>query len=58
MLLDEGRVRLYDPVSKFIPEFKGSKVVVQDFPANAAASGTCNLIRLCCKCGLSQSGTV
>ena len=27
MLLEEGKVRLNDPVSKFIPEFKGSKVV-------------------------------
>jgi CubicO group peptidase (beta-lactamase class C family) len=40
MLLEEGKVRLNDPVSKFIPEFKGSKVaVVQDRPANAPASG-------------------
>ena len=39
MLLEEGKVRLNDPVSKFIPEFKGSKVaVVQDRPANARAS--------------------
>src|SRR5579871_860595 len=31
MLLEEGKVRLNDPVSKFMPEFKGSKVaVVQD----------------------------
>ncbi len=33
MLLEEGKVRLNDPVSKFIPEFKGSKVaVLQDLP--------------------------
>src|SRR5204863_8468868 len=39
MLLEEGKVRLNDPVSKFIPEFKGSKVaVVQDRPANAPPS--------------------
>lgn len=39
MLLEEGKVRLNDPVSKFIPEFKGSKVaVVEDRPGNAAAS--------------------
>jgi len=39
MLLEEGKVRLNDPVSKFIPEFKGSKVaVLQDRPANAPAS--------------------
>jgi hypothetical protein len=38
MLLEEGKLRLNDPVSKFIPEFKGSKVaVVQDRPANAPA---------------------
>src|SRR5258708_5840106 len=28
MLLEEGKVRLSDPVSKFIPEFKGMKVAV------------------------------
>src|SRR3954464_9806132 len=28
MLLEEGKVRLNDPVSKFIPEFKSSKVAV------------------------------
>ncbi|HEY3837039.1 MAG TPA: serine hydrolase domain-containing protein, partial [Bryobacteraceae bacterium] len=36
MLLEEGKVRLTDPVSKFIPAFKGSKVaVMQDRPAGA-----------------------
>ncbi|MEP6534178.1 MAG: serine hydrolase domain-containing protein [Bryobacteraceae bacterium] len=41
MLMEEGKVRLSDPVSKFIPEFKGMKVaVMQDRPAGApAASG-------------------
>jgi CubicO group peptidase (beta-lactamase class C family) len=39
MLLEQGKVRLTDPVSKFIPEFKGSKVaVIQDRPAGAPAS--------------------
>src|SRR3954447_25213906 len=39
MLLEEGKVRLNDPVSKFLPEFKGSKVaVMQERPANAPAS--------------------
>lgn len=39
MLLEEGKVRLNDPVSKFIPEFKSSKVaVLQDGPANARES--------------------
>ena len=28
MLMEEGKVRLNDPVSRFIPEFKGSKVAV------------------------------
>ena len=28
MLIEEGKVRLNDPVSKFIPEFKGQKVAV------------------------------
>ena len=28
MLLEEGKVRLNDPVSKFIPEFRGSNVAV------------------------------
>ena len=40
MLLEEGKVRLNDPVSRFIPEFKGMKVaVVQEKAAAAAASG-------------------
>jgi CubicO group peptidase (beta-lactamase class C family) len=39
MLLEEGKVRLNDPVSKFIPEFKGLKVaIVQDRPTNTPAS--------------------
>src|SRR5262249_29694084 len=29
MMLEEGRVRLTDPVSKFIPDFKGMKVAIQ-----------------------------
>jgi CubicO group peptidase (beta-lactamase class C family) len=41
MLLEEGKLRLNDPVSKFIQEFKGSKVaVVEDRPGNAAMSGS------------------
>jgi CubicO group peptidase (beta-lactamase class C family) len=39
MLLEEGKVRLNDPVSKFIPEFNGMKVAVAlDRPANAPAA--------------------
>jgi CubicO group peptidase (beta-lactamase class C family) len=37
MLMEEGRVRLNDPVSKSIPEFKGMKVaVMQDRPAGTS----------------------
>jgi CubicO group peptidase (beta-lactamase class C family) len=33
MLMEEGKIRLTDPVSKFIPEFRGMKVaVMQDRP--------------------------
>src|SRR6266571_5110249 len=39
MLMEEGKVRLNDPVSKFIPEFRGLKVaVMQDRPAGAPVS--------------------
>jgi CubicO group peptidase (beta-lactamase class C family) len=38
MLLEEGKVRLNDPVSKFIPEFRGMKVaMMQERPAGAPA---------------------
>jgi CubicO group peptidase (beta-lactamase class C family) len=38
MMMEEGKLRLTDPVSKFIPEFKGMKVaVMQDRPAGAPA---------------------
>jgi CubicO group peptidase (beta-lactamase class C family) len=29
MMMEEGKVRLSDPVSRFIPEFKGSKVAIE-----------------------------
>jgi CubicO group peptidase (beta-lactamase class C family) len=36
MLLEEGKIRLNDPVSKFLPEFKNMKVaVIQERPAGA-----------------------
>jgi len=39
MLMEEGKLRLTDPVSKFIPEFRGMKVVVlQERPAGPAAA--------------------
>src|SRR5215469_16132161 len=38
MMVEEGRLRLTDTVSRFIPEFKGSKVaVIEDRPAGAPA---------------------
>jgi len=44
MLVEEGKVRLTDPVSKFIPEFRGMKVaVMEDRPAGRGgppAAGT------------------
>jgi len=40
MLLEEGKVRLNDPVSKFIPEFKDSKVAIEKAqPPGAATAG-------------------
>jgi CubicO group peptidase (beta-lactamase class C family) len=36
MLMEEGKIRLTDPVSKFIPEFRGLKVAVTQQPATAA----------------------
>src|SRR5580704_9021600 len=32
MLMEEGKIRLTDPVSKFIPEFKGMKVAMAKGP--------------------------
>jgi len=38
MLMEEGKIRLTDPVSKFIPEFRGMKVaVMQERPAGPGA---------------------
>jgi len=39
MLIEEGKVRLTDPVSKFIPEFKDLKVAVPRNSAGAAPGG-------------------
>src|SRR5579872_3346403 len=37
MLMEEGKLRLTDPVSKFIPEFRGMKVaVLEERPAGPA----------------------
>jgi CubicO group peptidase (beta-lactamase class C family) len=40
MLIEEGKVRLNDPVSRFIPEFKDMKVAVAKPGAGGAAPGT------------------
>src|SRR5471030_2664953 len=45
MLLEEGKLRLTDPVSRFIPEFKDAKVAVEKSsrpgtPAATATTGT------------------
>jgi len=39
MMLEEGKLQLADPVSKYIPEFKGMNVAVPQGPAPAAAAG-------------------
>jgi CubicO group peptidase (beta-lactamase class C family) len=41
MLVEEGKVRLTDPVSRFVPEFKDMKVAVKEERA-AASSGSGN----------------
>lgn len=39
MLMEEGKLRLGDPVSRFIPEFKGAKVAIARAAAAAAPAG-------------------
>jgi CubicO group peptidase (beta-lactamase class C family) len=39
MLVEEGKIRLTDPVSRFIPEFKGMKVAMPRPGAQAAPAG-------------------
>ncbi len=39
MMIEEGKVRLNDPISRYIPEFKNIKVAVQSGPAVAPAAG-------------------
>ena len=40
MLMEEGKLRLSDPVSRFIPEFKNAKVAVVRTPGGPAAPST------------------
>jgi CubicO group peptidase (beta-lactamase class C family) len=39
ILMEEGKLRLTDPVSRFIPEFKDSKVAIETAPYRPAANG-------------------
>lgn len=39
MMMEEGKLRLTDPVSRFIPEFKDTKVAIVRTPARPAANG-------------------
>ena len=39
MLMEEGKLRLTDPVSRFIPEFTDTKVAIVKTPARPAANG-------------------
>jgi CubicO group peptidase (beta-lactamase class C family) len=39
MLMEEGKLRLTDPVSRFIPEFKDTTVAIVKTPARPAANG-------------------
>ena len=39
MMVEEGKVHLNDPISRYIPEFKSLKVAVQSGPAAPAAGG-------------------
>ena len=39
MLFEEGKIRLNDPVSRFIPEFKNTKVAVPDWTTPPATPG-------------------
>jgi len=39
MLMEEGRLRLTDPVWQFIPEFKDTKVAIETAPYRPAANG-------------------
>src|SRR5438477_3650981 len=40
MLVEEGKVRLTDPVSKFIPEFRGLKVAILQESTGPTAAGS------------------
>jgi CubicO group peptidase (beta-lactamase class C family) len=40
MMMEEGKVRLSDPVARFIPEFKGSKVAMERSAAPGSGRGS------------------
>jgi CubicO group peptidase (beta-lactamase class C family) len=40
MMVEEGKLRLNDPVSRYIPEFRGMKVAIQQAPAGGSGDET------------------
>ena len=40
MMVEEGKIRINDPVSRYIPEFRGMKVAVASGPAGAGGRGS------------------
>ena len=42
MMIEEGKIRLNDPVSRYIPEFKGQKVAVAAPAARSARRNSCS----------------
>jgi len=42
MMLEEGKIQLGDPVSKYIPEFKNMKVAIQQAPGGGGGRGAAN----------------
>ena len=50
MLMEEGKLRLTDPVSRFIPEFKDTKVAIVKTPARPAANGNPRARRRSTRC--------
>jgi CubicO group peptidase (beta-lactamase class C family) len=40
MMVEEGKLRLNDPVSRYIPEFRGMKVAIQQAPASGSGDET------------------
>ena len=60
MLMEEGKLRLTDPVSRFIPEFKDTKVAIVKTPGarRAAATGSRRATRRSTRCPPSATITI